>query len=179
MDLAERIAAEFGGVDLLFGIQRRPKLEERRGLSADAWAAQFESGFLRLKSLTETLLTDMRERRWGRVLWMVPSGGPATELERQVHRLVSGLLSGWLKSIAGELYDCNVTLNVLMTGAKPEGGAAETPPSSSCRHGRRDLAPPPDSDRRVAAVSAFLLGELAGCIYGETICLDRHVRCPR
>ena len=102
VELVGHIASDFDGMDLLFGICRRPWLEERDGLSSDAWVAQFESGFLRLKTLTELLLPGMCERRWGRILWMVPSHGAATKLEREVHQLMSGLLSAWLKSTAEE-----------------------------------------------------------------------------
>ena len=181
MELVERIAAEFGGVDLLLGIHRRPKLEEREGLSPDAWATQFESGFLRLKSLTEALLSDMRDRKWGRVLWMIPPDGASTKLERQVHRLISGLLTGWLTSITGEFSDCNVTLNVLMAGAMSKDSVTATPRLSSIQRGRRENGEPattPVSARQVAAVCAFLLADLAGCIRGETIRLDRHVGPP-
>ena len=175
VELVGRIASDFGGMDLLFGICRRPRLEERDGLSSDAWAAQFESGFLRLKTLTELLLPGMCERRWGRVLWMIPSGGAATKLERQVHLLMSGLLSAWLKSTAEEVAEHNVTLNVLAPGAIAKGGARASPQASAARRSRRSgphCASTSLSARQVAAVAAFLLGDVAGCVRGETIRLD-------
>ena len=175
VELVGHIASDFGGMDLLFGICRRPRLEERDGLSSDAWVAQFESGFLRLKTLTELLLPRMCERRWGRVLWMIPSGGAATKLERQVHQLVSGLLSAWLKSTAEEVSEHNVTLNVLTPGAISRVGANASPQASADRRARRSEPPATStslSARQVAAVAAFLLGDAAGCVRGETIRLD-------
>ena len=173
--LAGRIASDFGGMDLLFGICRRPRLEERDGLSSDAWAAQFESGFLRLKTLTELLLPGMCERRWGRILWMIPSDGAATKLERQVHLLMSGLLANWLKSTANEVSRYNVVLNVLTPGATAKGGARTSPQASADRRARRSephCASAALSARQVAAVAAFLLGDVAGCVRGETIRLE-------
>ena len=173
--LVKHIVAEFGGVDLLFGICRRPWLEERDGLSSDAWAAQLESGFLRLKTLTELLLPGMCERRWGRILWVIPSGGAATKLEGQVHLLMSGLLATWLKSTAKEVSEYNVTLNVLRPGAIAKGGTRASPRASADRRARRSeprSASTSLSARQVAAVAAFLLGDFAGCVRGETIRLE-------
>ena len=175
VELVGQIASDFDGMDLLFGICRRPWLEERDGLSSDAWVAQFESGFLRLKTLTEILLPGMCDRRWGRILWMIPSDGAATKLERQVHQLMSGLLSAWLKSTAEEVSEHNVTLNVLTPGAIAKGGANASPRASADRRARRSephTAPTSLSARQVAAVAAFLLGDVAGCVRGETIRLD-------
>ena len=170
-----RIASDFGGMDLLFGICRRPWLEERDGLSSDAWAAQLESGFLRLKTLTELLLPGMCERRWGRILWMIPSDGAATKLEREVHLLMGGLLAAWLKSTAKEVSEYNVTLNVLTPGAIAKAGARASPRTSADRQVRRSephSASTSLSARQVAAVAAFLLGDVAGCVRGETIRLE-------
>ena len=175
VELVGHIASDIGGMDLLFGICRRPRLEERDGLSTDAWVAQLESGFLRLKTLTELLLPGMCERRWGRILWMIPSDGAATKLERQIHQLASGLLSAWLKSTAVEVSEYNVTLNVLTTGAIAKGGARASPQASAARRARRSephCASTSLSARQVAAVAAFLLGDVAGCVRGETIRLD-------
>ena len=175
VELVGRIAADFGDMDLLFGICRRPWLEARDGLSSDAWVAQFESGFLRLKTLTELLLPGMCERRWGRILWMIPSEGAATKLERQVHQLMSGLLSTWLKSTAEEASEHNVALNVLTPGAISRVGTTASPQASADRRARRSkphCASISLSARQVAAVAAFLLGDVAGCVRGETIRLD-------
>ena len=172
VDLVGHIACDFGGMDLLFGICRRPWLEERDGLSSGAWMAQFESGFLRLKTLTELLLPGMCERRWGRILWMIPSDGAATKLEGRVHLLMSGLLAAWLQSTAKEVSEYNVTLNVLTPGAMARGGARASARASAERRARRSephSAPASLSARQVAAVAAFLLGDAAGGIRGETI----------
>ena len=179
VELVERIASDFGGVDLLFGICRRPWLEERHELSSDALAQQFESGFLRLKALTERLLPDMCARRWGRILWMIPSDGAATKLERQVHGLMSGLWSTWLQSTAEEVSQYNVTLNVLMPGAISRGSVTASPQALEVRRARRrgsDSTATLLSPGQVAAVAAFLLCDVAGCIRGETIRLAGHER---
>ena len=175
VELVGHIARDIGAMDLLFGICRRPRLEEREGLPSDAWVAQFESGFLRLKTVTELLLPGMCERGWGRILWMIPSGGAATKLEDQAHLLMGGLLATWLKSTAKEVSGYNVTLNVLMPGAMAKGGARTAPRTPADRRVRRSeshTAPASLSARQVAAVAAFLLGDVAGCVRGETIRLD-------
>lgn len=43
-----RAMEAFGGLDIFFGISRRPELGEDRELTSEDWMLQFESGFLRL-----------------------------------------------------------------------------------------------------------------------------------
>ena len=80
--LVDRITGELGAVDLLFGVARRPALEDRHRLS---WKERLDDGFLRFRATTETLLSGMKDRQWGRVLWMIPWPAPGTSAERQLH----------------------------------------------------------------------------------------------
>ena len=106
---------------------------------------------------------------------MIPSEGAATKLEGQVHLLMSGLLAAWLKSTAKEVSEYNVTLNVLTPDAIAKGNARASPQTSADRRVRRSEPHSVStslSARQVAAVAAFLLGDVAGCVRGETIRLD-------
>ena len=138
--LVDRVLAEFGPIDILFGIARRPKLEPGRALS---WKTQLDNGFLRFKAATEALLPLMRRRRWGRVLWMIPWPVSANGVERRLWSVTGAALSAWLESTAADAAGDNVTLNVL----KPAS-----------------LSVP-----EVAGVATFLLSDRAGGLYGKTI----------
>ncbi len=163
--LVERIAADFGAIDILFGIARRAPREYRHSPS---WTSQLETGFLRFKAATETLLPGMRRRHWGRILWMVPWPVARTGIERHVHSVTSAALPAWLRSVATEVAGENVTLNVLMPApvrVTVAIGGAQRPPA----------VPPPAladdtlSATEVAAVAAFLLSERARGLCGTTI----------
>lgn len=163
--LMDRITADFGAIDILFGIARRTVPEDRRTLS---WRSRLDTGFLRFKAATEALLPGMRRRQWGRVLWMVPWPVPETAAERHFHSVAGAALPAWLQSVAAEVAGENVTLNVLKpapvrkTMAPDDKGpphAASGPPSAG-----ETLSAP-----EVAAVAAFLLSEPARGLYGSTI----------
>ena len=165
--LVERVTADFGAIDILFGIARRPPREDRRTLS---WRSQLENGFLRFKATTETLLPGMRRRRWGRVLWMVPWPMARTGIEKHVHSVTSAALPAWLQSVAAEVAGENVTLNVLTPAPVriPVASGRREEPRAGFRSAYADETL---SVTEVAAVAAFLLSDRARGIWGRTIAL--------
>ncbi len=168
--LVDRVAAEFGAIDILFGIARPVLPEDGRTLS---WSSQLENGFLRFKAATETVLPGMRRRRWGRVLWMIPYPTERNGIDRHVHSVASAALHAWLRSAAGEAARENVILNVLVPGpvrrpVVPGAGPAGFAPTATL------------SAVEVAAVAAFLLSDRASGLYGRTLELgDAGVLSPR
>ena len=157
--LVDRVVAEFGDIDILFGIARRASPEDGRSLS---WGSRLEAGFLRYKAATETLLPGMQRRGWGRVLWMIPWPMARTGFERHVHSVNSAALPAWIHSVAPEAARENVTLNVLMPAPAwrpmgPEPEQADSVPT----YGGETLS--------AAAVAAFLLSDCARGVYGRTI----------
>lgn len=163
--LVERITGELGAIDLLFGVARRPALEDRNRLS---WKDRLDGGFLRFRATTETLLSGMKDRQWGRVLWMIPWPAPGTSAERQLHSVTGAALSAWLATVAAEVAGDNVALNVLKPApvSRTAGGASCDARPAGCRH---PAAGEPLSVTEVAAVAAFLLSEPAGALHGKTI----------
>jgi len=166
--LVERVTAEFGEIDMLFGIARRAPRDDPRMLS---WGSQLEAGFLRFKAATDTLLPGMRRRRWGRVLWMVPWPMARTGMERHVHSVTSAALPAWLRSVATEVASDNVTLNVLIPAPVriPVAAGRHEEPRAGFRPAYADEAL---SVTDVAAVAAFLLSDRARGVCGRTIELD-------
>lgn len=169
--LVNRITNDCGPVDMLFGIARRPVLNERHSLSSDDWLSQLDNGFLRLKAATEVLLNGMLRRQWGRILWMIPYPNAATPLERRLHSVTTSALATWLTSVAADIATDNVTLNLLMPGpvARTAGAAA-----SPVRHPpQQGFLPTPTDEtlsvQQVAAVATFILSHAASGICGETV----------
>ncbi len=153
--LMERVIADFGAIDILFGIARRTLSADQPAVS---WKSLLDNGFLRFKAATEALLPGMQRRQWGRVLWMVPWPVPGTVAERHFHSVASTALPAWLQSVAAEVARENVTLNVLKPA--PVWKTA----------GDRDPAPAGEiTVSEVAAVATFLLSDPARGLYGRTI----------
>ena len=161
--LMNRVIADFGAIDILFGIARRTLREDRPTLS---WGARLDNGFLRFKAATEALLPGMQRRQWGRVLWMVPWPIPGTAAERHFDSVTSAALPAWLQSVAAEVARENVTLNVLKPAPVWRTTGDKDPPVASPR-------PAPAGETlsvsEVAAVAAFLLSDPARGLYGRTI----------
>ena len=161
--LMDRVIADFGAIDILFGIARRTLREDRPTLS---WGARLDNGFLRFKAATEALLPGMQRRQWGRVLWMVPWPIPGTAAERHFDSVTSAALPAWLQSVAAEVARENVTLNVLKPA--PVWRTTDKDPASASGP-RPEPADETLSVSEVAAVAAFLLSDPARGLYGRTI----------
>ena len=166
--LTRRIIDDFGAIDMLFGIARRPKTQYASVLS---WEAYLNTGFLRFQAVTETLLPAMRERRWGRMLWMIPWPVPAGGPERHRDAVAGAALGAWLGSVAPDMSRDNVTLNLLKPA--PVRAAAE-PPAPTRREPETDggtatASATSPSAADVAAVAVFLLSDPGGALTGRTI----------
>ena len=112
--LADRLLPE--GVDIIFnnsgGPPVRTVLEARR---AD-WIGHFEPMAANLFHLTQRLLPPMVERRWGRILTITSSG-----IEQPIPTLAlsTGIrlaVSGWSKTLANQVADKGITVNILLPG---------------------------------------------------------------
>ena len=174
--LVERITGELGAVDLLFGVARRPVLEDRNRLS---WKDRLDDGFLGFRATTEILLRGMKDRQWGRVLWMIPWTAPGTSTERQLHSVTGAALSAWLETVAAEVAGDNVALNVLKPA--PVSRTATSGRSRGCDAHPAGWRPAAAGESlsvpEVAAVAAFLLSDPGGALCGRTVELGRGAGC--
>jgi len=169
--LVDRIVDDFGAIDILFGVARRPVLEDRNALPPGGWETQLDKGFLRFKAVTETLLPGMRERHWGRILWMIPWPAPGTSVERQLYSVMTAALSAWVESAATDLARDNVAMNLLRPA--PVSRTAGTGAASTHHESRQGSAPTHVdttlSVSQIASTAVFLLGDPAGALRGKTI----------
>ncbi len=192
----DRIVGDFGAIDILFGIARHTLPDPEQGNpGAPSWSARLDEGFLRFRALTEALLPDMRRRRWGRVLWMVPWPETRDSAEASVRAATGAALTAWLHCAAAEVARENVTVNVMRPPPvwrrpgragrlRPESGSAPGgagPPLAGT--GTRDRDPSRANEvhsaAEIAAVAAFLLSDLARSVCGTTVELGAAMTPPR
>ncbi|MCY4486995.1 MAG: SDR family NAD(P)-dependent oxidoreductase [Deltaproteobacteria bacterium] len=199
---AERIARDFGAIDILFGIVRHTLREDgQSNPGAPTWSARLDDGFLRFRALTEALLPGMRRRRWGRVLWMVPWPEARNSAEESVRAATGAAFTAWLRCVAAEVARDGVTLNVLTPPpfwrrAAPAGRVRpESVPAPGGAGAPLAGADPEDRDPplacevlsagEIAAAAAFLLSDCARGVCGRTLELgatmapSRHPNVPR
>jgi 3-oxoacyl-[acyl-carrier protein] reductase len=105
-----------GPLDIVVLNSPPPPAGRAGGLDPDALSAALQSLLLAPRAVVEAALPHLREQRWGRILAIGSSG---------VHSPISGLalsntgraaLAGFLKTLAGEVADAGVTVNMLLPG---------------------------------------------------------------
>jgi len=85
-------------------------------MSADKLDTFFQSMVLRVISLTNALLPQMREQGWGRILTVASSGVIEPIPNLALSNTLRGALVGWNKTLATEIAGSGVTANMLLPG---------------------------------------------------------------
>lgn len=113
--LIEKVRAE-GGVDILVNNSGGPKAGPAHGQSSADWLAAFQTMATSLYAITDALLPQMLERRWGRIITIGSSGVLAPIPGLALSNAVRGAIAGWSKTLAGEVARHGVTVNMVLPG---------------------------------------------------------------
>lgn len=113
-EIYERVAAAFGGIDVLVNNTGGPPPGGVVGVTEEQWSKQFEAMVLSVISLTNLALPGMRERKWGRVLTVASSGVVQPAAPIGISNTLRSALVGWSKTLAGEVARDGVTVNLLL-----------------------------------------------------------------
>jgi 3-oxoacyl-[acyl-carrier protein] reductase len=174
---------ELGPIDILVNNCGGPPPARVIGISPDVWEEQFHAMVLVFIRLTELLLPDMRQRKWGRVINVASESVIQPIANIAISNTLRGAVVGWAKTLANEVAADGITVNTMLPGAfetdrvlqfqriasEREGISAEEFMRRSARNipvGR--LGKPSE----FGAVTAFLASPLAGYITGAMIRLD-------
>lgn len=154
--VADAAIQRFGRVDILVLNAGGPPPCDPLATDADAWRAALQLLTVTPIELATRLLTQMRERRWGRVVAILSSGvrEPIDHLAYSNSGRVA--LASWLKTISRPLASDGVTVNSVMPGrvATPRVAALD----NAAAH-RRGLT--------VAEVRAQSISSIPAGRYGE------------
>lgn len=180
--LIEAIQRE-GGVDILVNNTGGPKAGPAMGQTRDAWQAAFQIMATSIFAITDALLPNMIEKRWGRVLTIGSSGVVQPIANLALSNGVRAAIAGWSKTLASEVARHGVTVNMILPGridtdrvreldtikADKTGSSVDAVQAASRneipvgRYGRPE---------EFAAVATFLVSEPASYINGSSIRVD-------
>jgi 3-oxoacyl-[acyl-carrier protein] reductase len=173
----------WGGIDILVGSSGGPPPSTAADLSQENARNALEGNFLSLVSLTQRVLPGMRERKWGRVVY-VGTGGLLEPIPGlATSNSARSALASFAKTLASEVAAEGVTINMAIPGMIQTdrlmelfSGAAKKAGKSLEEITTEKLAAIPagrlgNPDEFGAAV-AFLCSEQAAYITGSAIRID-------
>ncbi len=170
---------QLGPIDILLNNTGGPPPTRVIGTAPELWEAQFHSMVLVFFKLTEMLLPEMRERKWGRIINVASESVVQPIPQIAISNTLRGAVIGWAKTLAGEVARDGITVNTLLPGAfatdrvlgvqRAQGVTAEQAAERIARNipvGRMGTA------AEFGAIAAFIASPLAGYITGSMIRLD-------
>jgi 3-oxoacyl-[acyl-carrier protein] reductase len=104
------------GIDILVNNCGGPAAGPAQGQSGEAWSQAFDAMALPIFALTDALLPGMKERGFGRVVTIGSSGLIAPIPNLALSNGVRGAILGWSKTLAAEVAEAGVTVNVVLPG---------------------------------------------------------------
>ena len=110
------VKEKLGGIDILVNNTGGPSPGSTTDMSADKLDTFFQTMVLRVITLTNAFLPQMKEQGWGRILTVASSGviEPITNLA--LSNTLRGALVGWNKTLASEVAGSGITANMLLPG---------------------------------------------------------------
>lgn len=110
------IERDVAPVDILVNISGGPAPSLSYETQASDWAKNFQSMVASTIAITNRVLPNMREQRWGRVVTSSSSGAIAPIPNLSVSNALRASLLAWSKTLASEVAADNVTSNVVVPG---------------------------------------------------------------
>lgn len=115
LDLVQTTLAQ-GSVDILVNNGGGPPPGAASSVSSELWTKQFGPMAAHLFELTQLLLPGMIERRWGRIITVTSSGVEQPIPNLALSNAIRSAVVGWSKTLAGEVSQHGITVNVVIPG---------------------------------------------------------------
>ncbi|MGO9453214.1 MAG: SDR family oxidoreductase [Candidatus Binataceae bacterium] len=174
---------QIGSIDILLNNSGGPPPSGALGVKPEVWEAQFRAMVLALFRITEMVLPEMRERKWGRILNVASFSVVEPIPHLGISNSLRGAVVGWAKTLAGEVARDGVTVNTLLPGTiatdrliQLNRAAAERSGISPEEAVKRAGAAVPvgrlGTVEEFGAVAAFLASPLASYVTGSMIRID-------
>jgi 3-oxoacyl-[acyl-carrier protein] reductase len=182
-DLVTSARQHAGPISILVNMTGGPPPGTTAGVEVSSWQRHFESMVLPVFRLTDLVLPDMREQRWGRVITSTSSGVVAPIPNLGISNALRSTLLGWSKSLSAEIGRDGITTNVVLPGRIATGRIVTLDNAKAEREGRpvEDVAAESIGKIPVGRYGdpaeygdavAFLASERASYITGSVIRVD-------
>ncbi|KKX28025.1 SDR family oxidoreductase [Rhizobium sp. LC145] len=177
------VKEKLGGIDILVNNTGGPTPGTAEEMTADKLETFFQSMVLRVITLTNAFLPQMKEQGWGRILTVASSGVFEPISNLALSNTLRSALVGWNKTISTEVAGFGITINMLLPGrihtdrideldganAKRQGKTVEEVRAASVKSipaGRLGKV------EEFAAAGAFLCSEPASYVTGTMLRVD-------
>src|SRR5579864_8836277 len=107
---------QLGPIDILLNNTGGPPPTRVIGTAPELWEAQFHSMVLVFFKLTEMLLPEMREHKWGRIINVASESVVQPIPQIAISNTLRGAVIGWAKTLAGEVARDGITVKTLLPG---------------------------------------------------------------
>lgn len=114
--LIDAVKADFGDLDIIVCNGGGPPPGSIADVSAETWAAQFQTMFINQLTIVNTFLPGMRERGWGRILVVSSSGIVQPIPNLGISNAIRASQVGWAKTLSSEVAPDGVTVNTVAPG---------------------------------------------------------------
>ncbi|WHA40381.1 SDR family oxidoreductase [Agrobacterium larrymoorei] len=114
--MLEAVKTKLGGIDILVNNTGGPTPGLAQDITAEKLDSFFQSMVLRVVTLTNALVPQMKEQGWGRILTVASSGVFEPISNLALSNTLRGALVGFNKTLSTELAGFGITANMLLPG---------------------------------------------------------------
>lgn len=173
-DVLERVRADFGSIDILIANGGGPKPGTFTQLGAPDWDAAYKNTLRCMLQLVNGVLPAMRAQRWGRIVALASSSVKQPIPSLALSNIFRTALIAAMKTVSVEVARDGVTVNAIATGRVRTARLRELykDDASMERAGQEVPVGRLASPEEFAPLVAFLCGEPANYITGQTIAID-------
>ncbi len=143
-----------GGIDILVNNTGGPTPGSSEEMSAEKLETYFQSMVLRVITLTNALLPQMKEQGFGRILTVASSGVFEPIPNLALSNTLRGALAGWNKTLSAEVAGQGITANMILPGRIHTDRIDELDGANAKRQGK------PIEEVRAASIKSIPAGRL-------------------
>lgn len=181
--LEAAVAKTFGGLDILVNNSGGPTPGSSEDMTEDKLETYFNAMVLRLITLTNRFVPQMKTQQWGRILTVASSGVIEPIPGLALSNTLRPALAGWSKTLANEVAQYGVTANMLLPGSIFTDRLKSLDAAAAERRGKSVEEVKAESEQAIparrygtveefAATAAFLCSQPASYVTGSIIRCD-------